>query len=53
MQEVTEYFRFGDVNHMSYRYVLYITYTKMGHENTHNPVHCSENKRESIGLAAC
>ena len=39
------YFRFDDDNNMSYRYILSITYTKMGQLNTYNPIYCNENER--------
>ena len=39
------YFRFDDDNIMSYRYILSITFTKMGQLNTYNPIYCNENKR--------
>ena len=38
------YFRF-EVDNMSYRYILSITYTEMGQLNTYNPIYCNGNTR--------
>ena len=39
-----EYLRFDDDNYMSYRYILYITWTEMVQLDTHNPMYGKDNK---------
>ena len=39
------YFRFDVDDNMCYRYILSITFTKMGQLNTYNSIFCNENKK--------